>query len=637
MALVRSGGSNYGVTVSSSRGDNGLQASLEKRKQRTLAKQQQISEQIASIAMRLLENAQEAVSAAEELKSSMDQIATAAEENSGASEQGLKSVNEIGKNITRMTNTIESAISSTLSAGESITGSVGMINNTVERMVSSVRIAKESSEKSEELKVSSQNIGEAVGFIAKIADQTNLLALNAAIEASRAKEHGKGFAVVADETRALAGNSEKNAKFIADLVTQIQSGIDNIIKSITSTTEIIEKTGVSGRRLSDTLEELVKITNYSVEAARNASTFTSQLLTLSTEVKHGSESIAQASFQIASAVEETLHSIDIQANALSQVEDDIKELTKLSEDLKFSTDTAKSTEEIAVSADALGSSVEEVRKSMGEVTKALNDIESSSKTTNDSALQNRENIEKAASVSKDIDSIVEIVRRNFDILKASFSKIKNTLVGVKLDFENSIKEGTGAREDLAVIKKESRNVEKTVGNISNSIIQLNMLAISGSIEAARAGDFGKGFAVVSTDIRSLAQDSQTNTEKINDIIELMNAEIDNVNTDWNNLLKSQDREQGIIDNLISEVDNITGQLVDILDRYQGLKTINDQNVEGLTHALGGIQEIQKAIELSATNAMESRKASELIIETIETMAEGIEDLAALADELQQGA
>ena len=35
-----------------------------------------------------------------------------------------------------------------------------------------------------------------------------------------------------------------------------------------------------------------------------------------------------------------------------------------------------------------------------------------------------------------------------------------------------------------------------------------MLAISGSIEAARAGDFGKGFAVVSADIRNLAKDSE---------------------------------------------------------------------------------------------------------------------------------
>ncbi|MCV6606883.1 MAG: methyl-accepting chemotaxis protein, partial [Campylobacterales bacterium] len=65
-----------------------------------------------------------------------------------------------------------------------------------------------------------------------------------------------------------------------------------------------------------------------------------------------------------------------------------------------------------------------------------------------------------------------------------------------------------------------------------------------------------------------------------------------------------------------------------------LKNMNDQNLEGLNQALNGIAEIQKAIELSATNAMESRKASELIIETIQNMAEGIEELAVMADELQ---
>lgn len=608
----------------------------EKRRARTLAKQQQISESIASIANGLLENAQESVSAVEELKSSMDQIATAAEENSGASEQALNSVNEITKNINRMTSTIDGAIGSTLNAGESITGSVDAINGTVHGMVESVRVAKNSSGKSEELKVSSQNIGEAVGFIAKIADQTNLLALNAAIEASRAKEHGKGFAVVADETRTLAGNSEKNAQFISDLVNQIQSGIDNIINSITSTTNIIEGTGTHGRKLSGTLEELVKITNYSVEAARNATTFTNTLLSLSKDVNEGSDNIAKASFQIANAVEETLASIDMQAQALARTEDDIKELSELAEDLKHSTDTIKSAEEVAVSADALSSSVEEIQKSMEEVTKALNEIESSSKTTNDSALKNKENVEKSITVSKDVDSVIDIVRRNFDILKASFVRVKNTLVDIRTNFESSISEGNAASNELQTIKKESRNVEKTVRNISNSIIQLNMLAISGSIESARAGDFGKGFAVVSADIRSLAQDSETNTEKINDIIEVMNSEIENVTSDWGNLLAKQDGERSNIDHLISEVESITSQLVDILDRYQGLKSINDQNLEGLNHAFNGIQEIQRAIELSATNAMESRKASELIIETIGNMAEGIEELAVLADELQQG-
>lgn len=606
------------------------------RKTRTLVKQQQTSESIADIANILLDNAQESVSAVEELKSSMDQIATAAEENSGASEQVLEGVNHRYKNLTKMSGTIDKAINTTLNTGSVITSAVDQVNSTVAKMVVSVDVAKESSVKSEELKVSSQNIGEAVGFIAKIADQTNLLALNAAIEASRAKEHGKGFAVVASETRALAGNSEKNAQFIDDLVNHIQVSIDHIINSITGTTGIIEKTGSDGRKLSRTLEELTKIAEYSVEAARNANTFTKSLLSSAEFSKNASEEIAQASAKIAIEVEKTFNAIELQASSLSQTEDDIKELTELSEDLKYSTDTAKSSEDIAVSADALSGSVETIQESMTDVTNSLNDIEQLSTSTNENAIKTKEQVQSATKVSDDINSVITIVRNNFDILKASFSQTKETLLKIKNDFENSIDEGNTADTELGKIKKESRNVEKTVRNISNSIIQLNMLAISGSIESARAGEFGKGFEVVSADIRNLAQDSEANTEKINDTIEGMNSEIESVSSEWDNLLKTQENEKSVINGLVYEIDRITGMIADVVESYQNLKAMNDMDQEGLTAMLNGVEEIQKAIELSATNASESRKASELIIETITNMADGIEELAVLADELQQG-
>ncbi len=606
------------------------------RKTRTLVKQQQTSESIAEIANVLLDNAQESVSAVEELKSSMDQIATAAEENSGASEQVLEGVHHRYKNLQKMATTIDKAINTTLNTGSMITSSVDQVNSTVEKMVVSVDVAKDSSKKSEELKVSSQNIGEAVGFIAKIADQTNLLALNAAIEASRAKEHGKGFAVVASETRALAGNSEKNAQFIDDLVNNIQVSIDHIIKSITSTTDIIEKTGNDGRKLSLTLEELTKIAEYSVEAARNASTFTQNLANSAEYSKKASEEIAEASGKIAIEVEKTFNAIELQASSLAQTEDDIKELAELSEELKYSTDAVKSSEDMAVSADALSGSVETIQESMEDVTVSLNDIEQLSNSTNENAIKTKERIEDATKVSDDINNVITIVRNNFDILKASFANTKSTIIAIKEDFEKSIVEGSGADSELCKIKKESRNVEKTVRNISNSIIQLNMLAISGSIESARAGEFGKGFEVVSADIRNLAQDSESNTEKINDTIEGMNSEIESVSHEWENLLQTQESEKSVIDMLIMEIDRITGMITDVVESYQNLKTMNDMDHEGLTAMLSGIEEIQKAIELSATNAMESRKASELIIETITNMADGIEELAVLADELQQG-
>ena len=632
MALMKKNNSNSSSSsamVSNAGNDN-------KRRQRTLAKQQQISESIAGVSMTILDNAQESVSAIEELKSSMEQIATAAEENSGASEQALANVKGINTNISRMNSTIDAVISSTLSTGDNIMLSVDKINESVLRMDKAVVVAKESSTKSEELKESSQNIGDAVGFIAKIADQTNLLALNAAIEASRAKEHGKGFAVVADETRALAGESEKNAEFISELVTKIQSSIDDIITSIGDTTDTIAENGTKGNALSSKMEELTKIAVYSVEAARSVGTYTQRLGEFVGKINDGSQSIANESSEIALSVEKTLNGIDIQSDALSQTEDDIKELSSLAEELKYSTDTMKSAEDIALSADTIGGSMEDIQTALEDVTNALNQIESSSHTTNKSALNNKELIEAGIEAAKDIDKLIEIARRNFDLLKVSFNVVKNTVIEIRNSFTNSITQGNAAATELNVIVKETKSVDKTVGNISNSIVQLNMLAISGSIEAARAGDFGKGFAVVSADIRNLAKDSESNTDKINDIVESMNSEIDTVKNDWGNLLSSQSKEQESIDTLINDIVKITDMLVDLLDRYTGLKSINDQNLEGMDQVMIGISEIQKAVELSARNAMESRKASELIIETVSHIGEGVEELAVMADELQQG-
>ena len=56
---------------------------------------------------------------------------------------------------------------------------------------------------------------------------------------------------------------------------------------------------------------------------------------------------------------------------------------------------------------------------------------------------------------------------------------------------------------IAGLEAVSRSVEKIVEGIGMVSIQTNMLAVSGSVEAARAGDLGKGFAVVSKDIRNL--------------------------------------------------------------------------------------------------------------------------------------
>lgn len=251
------------------------EAEAQRKKARTLAKQQQAAERIAAATGELASGIAEASSGAEELKRASDQIAAGAEEASSAAQESLAAFQQVAAAITRQLSNAESS----RVKGEAMQALVTKANGDIAALVANVSAASERQMNSvktvSELEQQAANIGDIVKAVARIADQTNLLALNAAIEAARAGKHGKGFAVVADEVRTLAETSEKSAKQIQELVGQIQSDVKSIAEGINTSAKLVAEEAAKGNMIMSQLEKIrtdaVEIVKGLQEIASNAS------------------------------------------------------------------------------------------------------------------------------------------------------------------------------------------------------------------------------------------------------------------------------------------------------------------------------------------------------------------------------
>jgi methyl-accepting chemotaxis protein len=609
-------------------------AEQQRKRARTLAKQQQAAERVAAASSQLSSGINEAASAAEELKRAAQQIATGAEEASGAAQESLAAMNQVTGAITRQLQAV--GLAKTMAEG--LQTLAGQINGEVQATVGSVATAAdrqaESVKMMTELERQAANIGEIVKAVARIADQTNLLALNAAIEAARAGKHGKGFAVVADEVRTLAETSEKSARQIQELVGQIQGEVKVIAEGINAAAGVVKGEVEKSTVILQQLERIRLDAGDIANGAGEIATAASQSNVAAQQALKGAEQIAAAAAEQASACEEANKTVGEQTQALAASEQTSQGLSELADELKNSTDIAKSAEEVASSAEELSSAVQEINRSAGQIMVALEQIRKGAQTqataTAESAAAAAQ-IEKGAQIaetraseagerSKVIGQLMGENKKNIDGLIAGLS----TSVGATQTSIQQVK-------DLELV---SRKIDKIVDAITQVSIQTNMLAVNGSIEAARAGEYGKGFVVVATDIRNLAHDSAENADRIKDMVKAIQDQIGLVGRDLHEIVSAALGE-------VEKAKSITGSLVRLEGDVLQIEKGNREAVAAAQEIAAAVTQVKVGVQQISNAATEAEKAAEQAAgaakqqsQGAEELAAAIEEIASLADELQ---
>ena len=255
----------------------------------------------------------------------------------------------------------------------------------------------------------------------------------------------------------------------------------------------------------------------------------------------------------------------------------------------------------------------------GSATQLASAAEELNAVTDESArglTQQNNEIEQAATAVNEMTSAVEEVARN----AVSTSEASKNATASAGDGRDLVQETVSAIERMSgdvqgtatligALAEESRDIGKVLDVIRGLADQTNLLALNAAIEAARAGEAGRGFAVVADEVRALAHRTQQSTSEIERMIGSIQAGTEQAVDSMRNSTERAESTLNIAKGAGMSLDTINSAIIEINERNLVIASAAEEQAQVAREVDRNLVNIRDLSVQSATGASQTSAAS----------------------------
>jgi methyl-accepting chemotaxis protein WspA len=268
-----------------------------------------------------------------------------------------------------------------------------------------------------------------------------------------------------------------------------------------------------------------------------------------------------------------------------------------------------------------------VQKAGIQVTTSATEIAASAKQQEATGVEQAQTSVEVLSTTKEISSntaqllkTMEDATAVADYTTSATSEAQGNLRRMDQTMQNMVNATDSINAKLAALSEKASNINSVLTTITKVADQTNILSLNAAIEAEKAGEAGRGFSVVATEIRRLADQTSVSTWDIEQMLKEMQSAV-------SASVMGMDKFSEEIRRSVGEVRQVTDQLSGVMDQVQKLAPQFDAVLQGMQAQSVGAQQISETM-------MQLNDATQQTVESLKATSEAVHQLQYAAGDLQ---